>query len=451
MFGTMLRVAVVGTAVLGCGGFGGEGTAPGGCETGGAGTLDVALTTPSGITGSVLILGPNSFNQVITGSRTFANLPAGQYELRIRAVVVPPAGSELTGTAFGATGRTVRRVCVIPGSETRAPVGYTLHQASGLLWVAGTGTASISGFEPSVLLSGSGPAEVTLDFGTTTDTAAALGEAFDEMGNLWLADPAGQGAVSGRVLALEPGGLGTSGSPEAAVVIAGNSLNRPSAIAFDNSGNMWLANTGGNNILMYSDDQLALLLAGPSPDPRQVAPAITIASNALGAPIAIAFDQSGNLWVAANDTAGTDPGRVIARFDAASLDASSSNLSPSLVITGDNPGDVMERTSGLVFDLNGGLWTMGGGVRHYIASDLAAGGRRAVQPVLFAASTGNSPQADHGAFDATGRLWLTTGPATLGRIEGSGTVIIPDAFTSNGLIFPANLVFYPSPPGLPVP
>ncbi|MGH7657366.1 MAG: hypothetical protein ACREL6_03960, partial [Gemmatimonadales bacterium] len=123
----------------------------------------------------------------------------------------------------------------------------------------------------------------------------------------------------------------------------------------------------------------------------------------------------------------------------------------TLVITGDSAGAVLAGTSGLAFDTGGDLWAVGGGVRHYLTADLATGGRRTVQPVMFADSTGNALQSDHGAFDSSGRLWVTTGSSTLGRIDGGGSGIIPEAFTSNGLVFPASLSFYPAPAGLPIP
>jgi DNA-binding beta-propeller fold protein YncE len=61
-------------------------------------------------------------------------------------------------------------------------------------------------------------------------------------------------------------------------------LNLPGGLAVASNGNLYVANNGGNNILVYSPKHNEL--AGK-----------TITQN-ISAPTAVAFDSYGNLWVA---------------------------------------------------------------------------------------------------------------------------------------------------------
>jgi len=139
------------------------------------------------------------------------------------------------------------------------------------------------------------PAAQLVAGGTTTPAVTLTGSAlnrparmsFDAYGDLWVPN-----AGASTVVAYAPADLATSGAPTPAVTLsaAAGSLDTPSAVAFDQQGNLWVANTGGNSIVSFA--RISQLATG-SPAPAEIldVPAAT------GGPSAFAFDNSGDLWV----------------------------------------------------------------------------------------------------------------------------------------------------------
>ena len=134
------------------------------------------------------------------------------------------------------------------------------------------------------------------------------------------------------------------------------SLNDPTGIVFDASGNLWVANYRGDSIFMYTRDAIArggrvharLSIAGPA--------------TMLRGPNRLAFDRGGRLWVADYDS------DSIAAFAPAAL-AKGGAVAPDLIIKSDGVG----RPTGLAFDSDGNLWVTNqatGNVISIAASDL---------------------------------------------------------------------------------
>jgi DNA-binding beta-propeller fold protein YncE len=63
----------------------------------------------------------------------------------------------------------------------------------------------------------------------------------------------------------------------------------PRAIAFDQQGNLWVANTTGNTFVKFGNSDQTVS-GSPKPDEILTIPA------AVGSPAGFAFDNSGNLW-----------------------------------------------------------------------------------------------------------------------------------------------------------
>ena len=137
-------------------------------------------------------------------------------------------------------------------------------------------------------------------------------------GNLWVANN-----LLNTVSEYTSGQLATGGSLTPAVVLSGPALNRPQDIAFNVHGNLWVANTAvvhlGGTIVEYGASALG---ASGSPAPAQ-----TLAPTGSAPPVitAVAFDNSGNLWYTDAENG------LVAEFSASSI-AGGGSPQPTVVI-----------------------------------------------------------------------------------------------------------------------
>lgn len=132
-------------------------------------------------------------------------------------------------------------------------------------------------------------------------------------------------------------------------------LDQPYGLAFDNKGNMWVADTNNNRILEYeapfrTGEQASVVLGSPSFD-KGVYPT---SARSLAAPYGIAFDKSGDLW-------------AVDYYDNRILEyvpPFKTQMNASLVIgqsffTSNSDGTTPNRTnlpSAIAFDSAGDLW-----------------------------------------------------------------------------------------------
>ena len=155
----------------------------------------------------------------------------------------------------------------------------------GTMWIASQDDATLVSFAPAVLVaSGARTASVviTATHGSLNSPTAL---AFDKQHRLWVANSA-----NGTLVRFDREQLAASGAPEPAVVIAGGG--RPRGMAFDAAGSLWMSDGLAPRVVKYGTAQLETSGA-PVPE-------VTLGSfdRSLASPTGLAFDEAGNLWVA---------------------------------------------------------------------------------------------------------------------------------------------------------
>ena len=158
--------------------------------------------------------------------------------------------------------------------------------------------------------------------------------AFDPQGNLWVAVVAANKLVRFTAAQLEVGG-----TPTAAV--EANGVPAPAGIAFDSSGNLWVASRDLPAVMRI--DAAHTTVSGTGADLTITAE--RTAGNQLPAPIGLAFDAAGALWVNYDG--------IVAKLTTAELAGTGTKtVVPSIQIE----TDVLSLPTGIAFDEQGGLW-----------------------------------------------------------------------------------------------
>ena len=226
--------------------------------------------------------------------------------------------------------------------------------SSGSLWISITVADAPAGGDRVVEFSEdqltAGPADRAMpNVRRSRGSTSPAGVAFDADGNLWVANGA-----TNTVVMFSPAQLAADDTEmlDAAVTIradAKGSLNNPTGVAFDADGNLWVSNTDSHTVVKFTPTQLAVS-GKPTPDVTisATARAILGPSVSLYSPEGLAFDSSGDLWVANVPTQATlsslvrfsgvgdlsgdvspDPATTIATDKGVGLSLSSPAFSPS--------------------------------------------------------------------------------------------------------------------------
>lgn len=409
-----------------------------GCNSSSApktGSLDVTVVAPTGVNGNVTVAGPNSYSKSISATTTLTGLAPGSYSVTAAAVTTtdPIVGVLELASVSGSP------VSVTAGKAAEAAtVTYTPRVGSGGLWTASLGASGIIAELSSAQLAAGASGAATIAIGT--GAARLSGIAFDANGNMWITK-----FDDDSIIEFPAAQLGVSGSPSPGVVLSGSAFDEPTGIAFDKNGNLWVPSFGHNTVAEFTASQLT---ASGTPTPAVV---ISAVAGSLLEPAGIAFDASGNMWVASVDalveytpsqlTASGSPTPAITIGD----DGSSSLNSP-LGLAIDAAGDIwVANGDNLPFS-----------VVKFSASQLTASGTPV--PAVILTPSGSSIDEPTGiAFDASGNLWVANlaGASPLvefaaSQLVSSGTPVPTITVTSSSLVNPWGLAFNPHASALPL-
>jgi sugar lactone lactonase YvrE len=323
---------------------------------------------------------------------------------------------------------------------------FVLYKRQQVLWVPNYNTAIIKGYsskQRATDFAGTPFKTITLPSGSKPNAVA-----FDSSGNMWVTDNAGS-----RLLKYAPVQWLTSGSPAPSAIITPGfaKFRQPIGLAFDSSGQLWVANANG--VTMLTPAQLSTT---GSPDPAL----LSGGASYFGIPAGLAFDQAGSLWISQNSAnnltkftaatlanVGTIPVLQADKVIAEKIDAA-----PSL---GNNLSS-LSGPEGIAFDTTGNLWVgnnVGYSLVKYTGLQLVQGvSPTTPAPNVFIGYNGTSTrsvqQMGGVAIDASGNVWVNneTTNAVLGftpaNLSATGvpeaSIVIDNATTNpcfGGLAF----------------
>lgn len=303
------------------------------------------------------------------------------------------------------------------------------------LWVANEDSSTLSEFQGTLT---NRPHRIN----RSADLSGSSTIAFDSSGNLWESNFGSNSIVEFTRAQIRA--LGKDSAPSATVTISedlGGALNGPEGIAFDGSGNLWVGSENGGVILEYSATQLA---ASGNPTPNVILNGKNIK---FSSPSHIVFDTAGNLWIVDEDIANGNGGNgEIFEYSTAQLNALTAgpmNVDPFLGIA--SPDFV--HLEGLAFDGSGNLWVAdeNADTVDEITSPIGAGLSQNITPaVVLTAATmrgacTQSLDAPYGvAIDQRGNL-LVSNKGTTTQCVGSIAKFMANRITSSGS--PAPRVF----------
>lgn len=223
------------------------------------------------------------------------------------------AGVVMYGVAqLGSSGTPTPAVTIGTDGTSLASPHTMVFDTSGNLWV-GNGNGNLEKFTPAQLAASGTPTPSVV----LTGLGSISGLLFDGQGGLWIGSYTATGFVK-----LSASQLATSGAPTPDVTITDS--DGPEGLAFDASGNLWVANIGADTVAMYTAAQIA-----SSGSPTATVTISDDGSNSLTSPVALQFDNAGNLWVSTIGGASD----YILKYDAADL-AATGSPAPAVKLSG---------------------------------------------------------------------------------------------------------------------
>ncbi len=401
---------------------------------GSSGTLTFTLNgLPGGLSAVVTATGPGGARTLTLGANT---LPSGTYTISAPVVTSsdPIVRTVYTPSVSFATVQVCDSTGPVAVSVTYAPI-----PSSGKLWVGNANASNeLLGYASGGLGASGSPAATV-----GASVKGGRGFAFDRDGDLW---EIGGTTADPTLIRYPASALGASGAKTAdrEINLSGLScLPGAADLAFDAAGNLWVSVPCANKVVRIASAQL-----GAS---GTVAPAIEITG--LASPEGIAFDASGNLYVADG---------TLKRYDASRLSASSA-AAPDLEITAQSPGPSIAALGAnhLAFDASGNLWVSDFG--HNVIYRLTSANRSGTGAVTITPTIQISPSVqallEGLAFDESGGLWFAY---TIGKFARLAPTQLLSSSTAGSPTTPATIIasadvgsaafvaLYPAPAALPM-
>ncbi len=250
---------------------------------------------------------------------------------------------------------------------------------------------------------------------------------------LWISDVP---FPSSFISELAPSQLQHSGIPRVALNTGRSNAGVVGKMAFDAAGDLWIPFCGNGNptsglVAAFSPATLDQLAAGNN----RVKPKAELIS--YGCPVSVAFDGSGNLWVADGGPFSGEETQSIVEYTAASL--SQHNPPQAVVLTSAS----FLALKNIAFDGAGDLWVALAGTDYFhlyefIPSQLSAGGMQTAQLDLQSSSFLYPIDL---AFDAANNLWVVYEEGIQPESDAGAVQMYPAAdLTGSGTIEPAAAV-----------
>ena len=283
---------------------------------------------------------------------------------------------------LGACSNSASAVTTTTGTPTKPNVA----PVPGSIFVANDGSGSSHGSVTAYAVSHSGNVHPVLTI--TRGLNVPWGLAFDASGDLWVANSIPNTVVEYRKSEL------AKASPAPSVTISSGpdvALDMPAGLVFDSSSNLWVGNIRANFVTEYTKAELS---RSGSPAPR-----VTITNASLFSvrgPYGLAVDPSGDLWVEGSPSASAD---AVCKYPKAQLTKPGPPAPSATIYPGYQLWD-------FTFDSSGNLWVPefgGNAVAEYTKAELTKSG----SPPPYVAIRGSvlsTPQDL--AFDSSGDLWV---------------------------------------------